>query len=175
MSQEVADYLRRGRWAAVSTFGGHPLAVAAVAANIRIMLDEKVVEHVAEVGTAFGEELAALVERHPSALGLSGRGLAWSIELCKNPDTGEKWVPADRWLTPSVDGEPEFMPGRLIASECEKHGVLLFNFVPNTVTIAPPLKITRDELDHGVAALEKAFTELDRHIVSAPGLPGTID
>ncbi len=166
MSQAVADYLRRGRWAAVSTFGGHPLAVAAVAANIQIMLDEEVVEHVAKVGAEFGEQLQALVERHPSALRLSGRGLAWSIELCKNPLTGEKWVPADRWLTPSVDGEPEFMPGRLIASECEKHGVLLFNFVPNTVTIAPPLKITRDELGFGLNALEEAFTALDSHTVS---------
>jgi len=165
MSREIADYLRRGRWAAVSTFGGHPLATAAVAANIQIMLDEKVVEHVAEVGAGFGAQLADLVTRHPSALGLSGRGLAWSIELCKNPVTREKWVPADRWLTPSVDREPELMPGRLVASECEKHGVLLFNFVPNTVTIAPPLKITRDELAVGLAALEHAFTKLDQHTV----------
>ena len=81
--------------------------------------------------------------------------------------TGEKWVPADRWLTPSVDGTPAFLPGRFIAEECEKHGVLLFNFVPNTVTIAPPLKITRDELTFALEALEQAFTALDEHTVSA--------
>jgi taurine--2-oxoglutarate transaminase len=161
MSQEVAEYLRRGRWAAVTTFGAHPLAVAAVAANIEIMLDEHVVEHVAEVGAEFGTKLAELVDRHPSALRLSGRGLAWSIELCKDPRTGEKWVPADRWMTPSIDGTPEFMPGQFIARECELHGVLLFNFVPNAVTIAPPLKISRDELDVALNALEHAFTALD--------------
>jgi taurine--2-oxoglutarate transaminase len=167
MSNAVADYLRRGRWAAVTTFGAHPLAVAGVAANVQIMLDEHVVEHVAEVGEEFGRALQALVERHPSALRISGRGLAWSIELCKDPATGEKWVPADRWLTPSVDGSPPFMPGRLIADECEKHGVLLFNFVPNTVTIAPPLKITRDELAFALDALDNAFTALDEHTVSS--------
>jgi 4-aminobutyrate aminotransferase-like enzyme len=59
------------------------------------------------------------------------------------------------------------MPGRFIADECEKHGVLLFNFVPNTVTIAPPLKITRDELTFALEALEHAFTALDEHTVSA--------
>jgi taurine--2-oxoglutarate transaminase len=167
MSNAVADYLRRGRWAAVTTFGAHPLAVAGVAANIQIMLDEDVVQHVAEVGEEFGHRLQELVDRHPSALRISGRGLAWSIELCRDAATGEKWVPADRWLTPSVDGTPAFLPGRFIAEECEKHGVLLFNFVPNTVTIAPPLKITRDELTFALEALEQAFTALDEHTVSA--------
>jgi taurine---2-oxoglutarate transaminase len=151
----------------VTTFGAHPLAVAGVAANIQIMLDEDVVQHVAEVGEEFGHRLQDLVDRHPSALRISGRGLGWSIELCKDPATGEKWVPADRWLTPSVDGTPAFLPGRFIAEECEKHGVLLFNFVPNTVTIAPPLKITRDELTFALEALEQAFTALDEHTVSA--------
>jgi len=44
---------------------------------------------------------------------------------------------------------------------------LLFNFVPNTVTIAPPLKITRDELTFALEALEQAFTALDEHTASA--------
>jgi taurine--2-oxoglutarate transaminase len=164
MSKRVAAYLRRGRWAAVSTFGGHPLACAAIAANIEIMLDEGVVEHAAEVGARFGEGLHELVARHPSAAGLSGKGLAWSIELCRDPVSGEKWVPADRWLTASVDAEPELMPGQLIAEVCEEHGVLLFNFLPNTVTIAPPLRISEGELQIGLDALEQAFTVLDGHV-----------
>lgn len=164
LSREIADYLRGGRWAAVSTFGGHPLACAAVAANIEVMLDEGVVEHAAAVGARFGEGLRELVARHPSAAGLSGKGLAWSIELCRDPASGEKWVPADRWRTASIDEEPELMPGQLIAEVCEEHGVLLFNFLPNTVTIAPPLRISDDELSLALDALERAFTVLDGRV-----------
>ncbi|MBN8871133.1 MAG: aspartate aminotransferase family protein [Solirubrobacterales bacterium] len=161
MSKEIAEYLRGGSWAAVSTFGGHPLATAAVSANIEIMLEDRVVEHAAEVGEYFKSKLLDLVDRHPSAGGLSGTGLAYAVELVKDPETGEKWIPTDRWLTPSVDGDPEFRPGVLIADECAKQGVLLFNFLPNTVTIAPPLRITREEIDTAMGALESAFSVLD--------------
>jgi taurine--2-oxoglutarate transaminase len=166
ISKQIADWFGRGRWAAVSTFSGHPLATAAIAANIEIMLEEHVVEHVAEVGVYFGGRLTELAKRHACAASVSGRGLAWSVELVKDPATGQRWIPQDRWLTPSRDGTPGFWPGRFVAEECEKHGVLLLNFLPNTVTIAPPLKITKEELDLAIEALDKAFAELNKKVVS---------
>ena len=166
-SKEVANYLSGGQWAAISTFSGHPLATAAIAANIEIMNEEGVVEHAASVGEKFGKELARLVELHKCTASLSGRGLAWSIELVKDPSTGERWIPSDRRFTADIDPEPTFWPGQFVVEECKKHDVLLFNFLPNTVTIAPPLKISESELQLAVKALDSAFSALDRKVVSS--------
>ncbi|HCU93495.1 MAG TPA: hypothetical protein DHU96_12505 [Actinobacteria bacterium] len=163
VSKDIADYLGKGRWASVSTNSGHPLAVAAVAANIELMRDEKVVEHVADLGKYFGERLADLAERHPTVGSVSGRGFAWAIELVKDPSTGERWIPRDRWYTPGTDPEMEFRPGQFVADQCEQDGVLLFNFLPNTVTLAPPLALSRDELDLSLASLDRALSELDQY------------
>jgi taurine---2-oxoglutarate transaminase len=161
VSQAIADYIGNGRWAAVSTFSGHPLATAAVVANLQLMLEEHVVERVAELGETFGNGLARLVDGHRCVSGLSGRGFAWAVDLVKDSRTGELWVPADRWWTPSIDGTPAFMPGQFVADECEKSGVLLFNFLPNTVTIAPPLLTEPDDLKLALDALDQAFSALD--------------
>lgn len=167
VSRRIADFFDRGRWASVSTNSGHPLAVAAIAANIELIRDEKIIQHVAELGSYFGERLEELVASHPTAASVSGRGFAWAIELVKDPMTGEKWVPADRWYSPAVDPAMEFKPGQFVADECAKDGVLLFNFLPNTVTLAPPLRLTRQELDLALDALDGALASLDAYTAAA--------
>jgi taurine--2-oxoglutarate transaminase len=161
VSREISDFLGKGRWASVSTNSGHPLAMAAIAANIELMRDEKIVEHVAELGAYFGERLMDLGSRHPSVGSVSGRGFAWAVELVKDPSTGELWVPRDRWYTPGVDPDSEFRPGQFVADQCEQDGVLLFNFLPNTVTLAPPLSLSRAELDLALTSLDRALSALD--------------
>lgn len=161
VNREIADFLGEGRWASVSTNSGHPLAVAAIAANIELIRDEKVLDHVTELGVHFGQRLNRMVDEHPCAESASGRGFGWSLNLVKDAATGEKWVPRDRWLTPGVDPEPEFRPGQFIADECEKDGILLFNFLPNTVTLAPPLKISLADLDLALDSIDRALNELD--------------
>lgn len=166
INKEISDYFAKGRWASVSTNSGHPLAMAAIAANIEVIRDEKVLENVTELGAYFGERLEELVATHPSAASASGRGFAWALELVKDPETGEKWSPSDRWYTPGVDAEAEFNPSQFIATECEKDDVLLFSFLTNTVTLAPPLKLSREELDQALASLDRALTALDDHTVA---------
>jgi len=163
VNKEIADFMDRGRWGSVSTNSGHPLATAAVAANIEIILEEKLLEHVTELGVRFGDRLANLVERHPTAASVSGRGFAWAVELVKDPTTGERWVPHDRWNTPGVDAEAEFRPGQFVVDLCEEDGILLFNFLPNTVTLAPPLSLSAEELDLALNSLDRALTVLDEH------------
>jgi taurine---2-oxoglutarate transaminase len=161
VSRDIADYIGRGHWAAVSTFSGHPLALAAVVANLQLMLDEKVVDRVADLGAEFGRSLDRLAAAHRCVASVSGRGFAWAIELQKDSRTGERWIPADRWWTPSIDGEPKFRPGLFVADECEREGVLLFNFLPNTVTLAPPLLTSPEDLQLAVDVLDRALGALD--------------
>jgi taurine--2-oxoglutarate transaminase len=162
VNNEIAEYLDNGRWASVSTNSGHPLAMAAVAANIELVRDERILDSVTELGAHFGEQLRDMVARHPSAAGVTGRGFAWALEVV-DPVTGERWSPADRWYTPGVDPAPKFSPSQFIADECEKDDVLLFSFLTNTVTIAPPLQLSRQELDLFLTSLDRALGVLDEH------------
>jgi taurine--2-oxoglutarate transaminase len=162
VSREIAEYLDHGRWASVSTNSGHPLAMAALAANIELIRVEAVLDNVTELGAIMGERLHEMVEHHASAAGVTGRGFAWALEVV-NPVTGERWSPSDRWYTPGVDPEPRFNPSQFIADECAKDDVLLFSFLTNTVTIAPPLKLNRDELEIFLSSLERALSVLDSH------------
>lgn len=170
-SKPIAEFFRAGRWNAVSTFAGHPLSVAAVAANIETMVRDHVVEHAAAVGSYLEQRLHDLAAAHPSVGGVSGRGLAWSVELVKNAETGERWIPGDRWHNPGFDRDPDVWPGQFVASECMAHGVWVLNFVPNAVTLAPPLRISRDEIDLGVRALDAALTALD-HLAAGTSVNG---
>lgn len=161
VSRQIADYFGRGRWASVSTNSGHPLAAAAVATNIELILEENLLGHVSTLGAQMGERLREMADRHRSVDLVSGRGFAWAIELVKDPDTKERWVPRDRWYTPGVDPEMEFRPGQFVADLCEEDGVLLFNFLPNTITLAPPLSLSEEELDLALRSLDRALTVLD--------------
>jgi len=162
VSKQISTYLDHGRWASVSTNSGHPLAMAAIAANIELVRDERILDNVTELGAVMGERLAKMVERHPSCAGVTGRGFAWALELV-NSETGERWSPADRWYTPGVDAVPRFNPSQFIATECEKDGVLLFSFLTNTVTMAPPLRLSRDELELFLTSLDRALGVLDAY------------
>lgn len=162
VSRKIADYLDNGRWASVSTNSGHPLAMAAIAANIELVRDEAILENVTELGALMGTRLDEMVERHPSAAGVTGRGFGWALEVV-NPVTGERWSPSDRWYTPGVDPAPKFNPSQFIADECAKDDVLLFSFLTNTVTIAPPLSLNREELELFLTSLDRALSVLDAH------------
>ncbi len=98
VSKKIAEFYATRRWAATSTFSGHPLAVAAIAANIELILADKVLEHVRDVGGYLADRLADLAARHPSVAGASGIGLGYGINLV-HPTSGEPWVPQDRWIT----------------------------------------------------------------------------
>ena len=161
LSKPLAAFFTSGRLASYSTFSGHPLTAAAAAATLEAMIEERTVQRVAEMGDWFEERLRTLAARHSCVAAVRGRGLAWALDLVKDPATGELWVPEDRWWTPDTDPEPALWPGRFIAEECERHGVLLLNFVPNSVTINPPFVASREELTVGLDALDAALGQLE--------------
>ena len=161
ISREIADFFAAGRLDSYSTFAGHPLAMAAVTATIEAMNAEGVIDHAAGMGAKLEAGLEDLIAAHPTAHAVRGLGLARALELVRDPKTAARWVPQDRWWNPSVDGQPELNPSALIAEECRSRGVLLYSFVPNAVTINPPLCITDEELELGLDALDHALSVLD--------------
>lgn len=161
VSREIAEFFAAGSWAHGSTFSGHPLALAAVAATLEIIKREALVDRAAELGAYLGDRLGKLAETHPCVAAVNGRGLVWGIELVRDPATGERWIRADRWHNWGFDAQPELLPAAYVAWKCHERDVLLLTYAPNTVTLAPPLTITTAELDIGLTAIDEALTELD--------------
>lgn len=114
------------------TFGGNPLACAAVYATLTTIKSEGLVDNVAEKGEYFKNELRKLQEKYPDKVtDVRGCGLMLGME---------------------VAGE-----GKPIVESCLANNVIVNCTAGNVIRIVPPLIISKEEIDIVVAALDKAL------------------
>ena len=114
------------------TFGGNPLACAAVYATLTTIKSEGLVDKVAEKGEYFKNELRKLQEKYPDKVtDVRGCGLMLGME---------------------VAGE-----GKPIVESCQENHVIVNCTAGNVIRIVPPLIISKEEIDIVVAALDKAL------------------
>jgi taurine--2-oxoglutarate transaminase len=132
------------------TYSGHPLACASAVASIEAFREEGIVENAAEHGAYLAEELPPLQERHPSIGDIRGLGLFWGLELVQDRATREPLSPFNATSEPIQ---------RLTKAALER-GLYLFVHW-NVVVVCPPLTITRDELDEGLAVLDEVLAIAD--------------
>lgn len=114
------------------TFGGNPLACAAVYATLTTIKSEGLVDKVAEKGEYFKNELRKLQEKYPDKVtDVRGCGLMLGME---------------------VAGE-----GKPIVESCLANNVIVNCTAGNVIRIVPPLIISKEEIDIVAAALDKAL------------------
>ena len=114
------------------TFGGNPLACAAVYATLTTIKSEGLVDKVAEKGEYFKNELRKLQKKYPDKVtDVRGCGLMLGME---------------------VAGE-----GKPIVESCLANNVIVNCTAGNVIRIVPPLIISKEEIDIVVAALDKAL------------------
>lgn len=114
------------------TFGGNPLACAAVYATLTTIKSEGLVDKLAEKGEYFKNELRKLQEKYPDKVtDVRGCGLMLGME---------------------VAGE-----GKPIVESCLANNVIVNCTAGNVIRIVPPLIISKEEIDIVVAALDKAL------------------
>ena len=131
------------------TFGGNPVACAAAMANLDIMEGEGMVENSAEMGAYMYEQLQTLYE-HPIVGDVrGGMGLLCAVELVKDRDTKESF-PAEAKLADKI------------APLMNEHNLL--GRPGNSIYLAPPLCITRDEVDHVVSQVDSVITKLEAQL-----------
>jgi len=111
-----------------STFGGNPLACAIGRAVIKLLATGEMQSRATELGEHLHSRLTALVGH--GVADVHGRGLWAGVEL-----------------------SPEVGSGRAISEEMARRGVLIKETHETTLRFAPPLVITRDELDLAVDTL----------------------
>jgi len=123
-----------------STFGGNPLAMAAVEAVLGRLLEPGFFASVVERGAHLRARLEALVAAHPLTLAaVRGRGLMLGLVLAA--------------------GSPCTAAGLRLA--LEDAGLLSVPAAGEVLRLLPPLTVTEDELDEAHAILERVVTALE--------------
>jgi taurine---2-oxoglutarate transaminase len=151
----IADWVRDKYFAGGLTYSGHPLACASAVASIEAFKEEGIVEHAAEMGGVFAGQLRGLQEKHPSIGEVRGLGCFWGLELVKSRATREPLVPFNG------TGEAAAPVTRLSKAALERGLYLMTHW--NVIMVCPPLTITREELDEGIAILDDALSIADEY------------
>jgi taurine---2-oxoglutarate transaminase len=151
MKPEIAAFFKDKVYQSGLTYNSHPISLAAAAANILAMQEDRVVEHAAQMGPVLHRLLTDLGEQHPSVGEVRSIGLFGIIELVRNRQTKEP-------LAPFNGGSPEMTAFRKYMLD---HGVYLYTHW-HTVLIIPPLIIDEAQLAEGFAVLDQALAITDR-------------
>jgi 4-aminobutyrate aminotransferase-like enzyme len=139
---EIADH---ARFAQISTFGGSPISMAASMATLGVIEEEKLLFNAQMMGEALREGLEGLKERFPAIGDVRGMGLMQAIELVK--DRGTK--------------EPDPQAANRLLEATRKRGLLVGKggTYGNAFRIAPPLIVTRGQVDDALRILGEALAE----------------
>jgi len=159
MSKEIASFLDECRWFHSSTYSAHPVAMAAVVANIKLMMEMNAPELAAKKGEYLGKRLRELQDKHECIGNVSGLGLVWTVEMVKNKETKEPFIKEYRDAT--YVGNISKDPGNIVSSKCLDKGVIVRS-VLNEIRIGPSFIITEEEIDKGIEAFDYAFSVVDK-------------
>jgi putrescine aminotransferase len=146
VSDDIADViLSSGYFAHGYTYTGHPVCTAAALANLRVIEELGLVERVRDdVGPYFQSKLAELAT-HPAVGEVRGEGLIGAAELV--PRAGRDAL------------EPGLLLGFKAADLIREEGAIVRG-IRNLIALAPPLVITRAEVDELFASVRRGLDRL---------------
>jgi L-2,4-diaminobutyrate transaminase len=148
--QEASD--TQGPFAHGYTFSGHPVCAAAALANLDIIEREKLNEHVTNVGPYLLERLREAFQGKPYVAEVRGAGLLAAIEFAQDPAKRARFEASKR-------------VGAQLAAACLEEGVIVRSMPHGDILgFAPPLVITRDEIDDVVARVGRAVARVTSRI-----------
>jgi taurine---2-oxoglutarate transaminase len=141
------------------TYEAHPLTLAPAIAAIKEYRRMNLIDRAVEIGSYMGKKLNDLRTKHRSIGEVRGIGLFWAVELVKNQKTKEPF----NSYNDKVSGVPLLVDK--VAAEMMKNGVFIQAWVSHFV-IAPPLIITKEEVENGIRALDAALSIADEATVN---------
>jgi len=118
-----------------STFGGNKLAMAAALETLHIMKEAGFMEEVRSKSTILMEQLQLAFRDHPKISAVRGLGMMIGIETSASLS-------------------------RLVEAARQK-GMIILTAGENVIRLLPPLTISREEIQQGIAILKEVFSELD--------------
>ncbi len=118
-----------------STFGGNPLGAAIARESLKVLVEEKLIENSFELGNYFKEKLQAIKSDYIKEI--RGKGLFIGVEL-----------------------KPEAKGARRFCEALKDRGILCKETHENVIRFAPPLIITKEEIDWALPKIEEVLTTL---------------
>lgn len=112
-----------------STYGGNPLACAAVSATLEIYEEENLVAHVNEMAAYLREQLEELQKECEGLIEIKGTGLIQGIKVSK--------------------------PAGEVSKEALKEGLVLISAKGNIMRIVPPVVIEKEQVDEFISILKR--------------------
>ena len=118
-----------------STFGGNKLAMAAALETLHIMKEAGFLEEVRSKSDILLEQLQLAFQDHPKIFAVRGLGMMIGIETSASLS-------------------------RIVEAARQK-GLIILTAGENVIRLLPPLTISREEIQQGIAILKEVFSELD--------------
>jgi taurine---2-oxoglutarate transaminase len=153
-SKKIWDYYQTNPFIGGLTYSGHALACAAGIANIEVYKKENLIEKSLTNGEYLGKKLNELKDKHACVGDTRAKGLWAVIELTSNK---EKKEPLAGFSDSKRNVTGEIMK-RLMAE-----GLYIFAKW-DFLFIAPPLIITKEEIDESIAIIDKVLDHVDTMI-----------
>lgn len=122
-----------------STYGGNPLACKVAMASLQVLKEEKLGENAVKMGERFRNGLTQLNSRHIKTI--RGKGLLNAIVI-DHPDKEAAWS---------------------LCLELKNNGLLAKPTHGDKIRLAPPLVITREQIDESISIIEKSLAVLNEH------------
>lgn len=120
-----------------STFGGNPLACAVAQAALEVVIDEKLAEKAYNLGNYFRERMKEFIATSELVSLVRGKGLLNAIVINDEPDSSTAWD---------------------LCVKMKKNGLLAKPTHGNIIRFAPPLVITKEQLDSCIDIITKTIS-----------------
>jgi taurine--2-oxoglutarate transaminase len=157
VSDKIAAKFDDNMMALGLTYSAHPVCCAAALETIKIYKDDNLIENAKTMGKYVEQQVEQLKTKHPSIGEFRNTGLLGCIEVVKNRTTKEPMAP--------FNAKPdEMVVMNKVAAKIKELG--LYTFVRwNYIFIAPPLCITTNQIDEGLAIISEALKIADLEII----------
>jgi len=138
------------------TYSAHPVSCAAALATLSIYEKDGLIENAAAMGQYITEQVEGLKKKHKCIGDFRNTGLLGCIELVKNRKTKEPMAP--------FNAKPDEMTVmNKVAARIKDLG--MYTFVRwSYIFIAPPLIVTKEQIDEGLAIISEALAIADEHV-----------
>ncbi len=140
------------------TYSGHATACAAALEVVKIYESDNLIENAAKMGEYVNKCAENLKKKHPSIGDFRNTGLLGCIEIVKNRKTKEPMAP----FNPPASAMKVMNEVSAKLKELGMHTFTRWNYI----FIAPPLIITEEQIDEGMAVISEALKIADANCVA---------
>jgi taurine--2-oxoglutarate transaminase len=156
--KHIGDRFKEQFFSHGATYAGHALACATAVAVIPVYQEDNLIENSEKMGNYLLEKAMELQDKHASVGEVRGLGLFVGLELVKNKQTREPIIPLSAKIKSGLNPKLE------VAKKLGEMGMMAMAANPsNVIAMAPPLMVTKDEIDEGIGIMDQALEVADTY------------